>query len=82
MSADVKSDYIKTLHQPLSRVPSRSGRDCAELGERARAWLERRCAAGPSSAMVFSADLRYIGQAFQIEVPIDQAWLEGDDRRR
>src|SRR5215212_2058183 len=80
LSADVKSDYIKTLHQPLSRVTVADlARDCAELGERARAWLERDAPPVPSSATVFSADLRYIGQAFQIELPIDQAWLEGDD---
>ena len=35
-----------------------------------------------SSAIAHSADLRYVGQAFQIEVPIDPAWLEeaGTDR--
>jgi N-methylhydantoinase A len=29
-----------------------------------------------SSTLTHSADLRYAGQAFQIEVPIDPAWLE------
>jgi N-methylhydantoinase A len=28
-----------------------------------------------SSTLAHSADLRYVGQAFQVEVPIDPAWL-------
>src|SRR5262249_49803707 len=36
------------------------------------------------SSIAHSADLRYVGQAFQIEVPIEPAWLEdpGTERLR
>jgi N-methylhydantoinase A len=77
MTADVKSDYVRTLHRRLS---STSGKllaaECAELSARARRWLSEEAPAVLASAVVYSADLRYVGQAFQIAVPLDPAWLE------
>jgi N-methylhydantoinase A len=76
MSADVKSDYIKTLHRRLSATSGKLlAAECAELGERARRWLADEAPAVGTSALRYSADLRYVGQAFQVEVPIDPAWL-------
>ncbi len=76
MSADVKSDYIKTLHRRLSATSGKLlAAECAELAARARRWLEEEAPAVGASALRYSADLRYVGQAFQIEVPIDPAWL-------
>jgi N-methylhydantoinase A len=80
MSADVKSDYIKTLHQRLSQMTvGELAAECAALGARARAWLEQDAPAVSASRIAYSADLRYLGQAFQIEVPIDPAWLKAPD---
>jgi N-methylhydantoinase A len=77
MTADVKSDYVKTLHRRLSATPGRLLADeCAELGARARRWLAEEAPPVAASALAFSADLRYVGQAFQVEVPIEPAWLE------
>src|SRR5262249_5987330 len=73
----VKSDYVRTLHRKLSAPSGRLLADaCAELGARARRWLAEEAPAVSSSAVAYSADLRYVGQAFQVEVPIDSAWLE------
>jgi N-methylhydantoinase A len=77
MTADVKSDYVKTLHRRLSATSGRLLADeCAELAGRARRWLAEEAPPVSASALAFSADLRYVGQAFQVEVPIDAAWLE------
>jgi N-methylhydantoinase A len=77
MIADVKSDYVKTLHRRLSGTSGRLLADeCADLGARARRWLAEEAPPVSTSALAFSADLRYVGQAFQVEVPIDAAWLE------
>jgi N-methylhydantoinase A len=77
MTADVKSDYVRTLHRRLSATSGKLlGAECAELSARARRWLAEEAPAVGASAVAFSADLRYVGQAFQIEVPIDPAWLE------
>jgi N-methylhydantoinase A len=78
MSADVKSDYVRTLHRRLSATSGTLLADaCAELGARARRWLDEEAPRVSSSAVAYSADLRYVGQAFQVEVPIDPGWLEG-----
>jgi N-methylhydantoinase A len=85
MTADLKSDYVKTIHRKLSTVPGKLlAAECADLSTRARRWLAEEAPAASASVMVHSADLRYVGQAFQIEVPIDPAWLEdgGTERLR
>src|SRR5262249_9648141 len=56
--------------------------ECAELSTRARRWLREEAPTASASTIVHSADLRYVGQAFQIEVPIDPAWLEAADTER
>jgi N-methylhydantoinase A len=76
MTADVKSDYVKTLHRRLSALPARQlAAECAELSARARRWLAEEAPAVQGSALAYSADCRYVGQAFQVEVPIEPAWL-------
>jgi N-methylhydantoinase A len=77
MTADVKNDYVKTLHRRLSATSGKLlSSECAELSARARRWLAEEAPAVVSSALSHSADLRYVGQAFQVEVPIEPAWLE------
>jgi N-methylhydantoinase A len=76
MTADVKSDYVRTLHRRLSALSARQlAAECAELAARARRWLAEEAPRVTSSTLAHSADLRYVGQAFQVEVPIDPAWL-------
>jgi N-methylhydantoinase A len=85
MTADLKSDYVKTIHRKLSTISGKLlAAECAELSARAQRWLGEEAPAVGASAITHSADLRYVGQAFQIEVPIDPAWLEetGTERLR
>ncbi len=78
MMADVKSDYVKTIHRKLSATSGKLlAAECAELSVRAE-----EAPAVSENAIAHSADLRYVGQAFQIEVPIDPAWLEEPDTGR
>jgi N-methylhydantoinase A len=77
MMADLKSDYVKTIHRKLSTISGKLlAAECAELTARARRWLAEEAPAVATSAIAYSADLRYVGQAFQIEVPIEEAWLD------
>jgi N-methylhydantoinase A len=85
MMADLKSDYVKTIHRKLSTISGKLlAAECAELSARAKRWLSEEAPAVAASAIAHSAELRYVGQAFQIEVPIDPAWLEetGTERLR
>jgi N-methylhydantoinase A len=78
MSADVKSDYIRTLHRRLGALSGKLlAAECADLALRARRWLAEEAPAVSDAALRFSADCRYAGQAFQIEVPIEERWLDG-----
>jgi len=85
MMADLKSDYVKTIHRKLSTISGKLlAAECAELTARARRWLTEEAPAVATSAIAYSADLRYVGQAFQIEVPIEPPWLDeaGTERLR
>jgi N-methylhydantoinase A len=83
MMADVKSDYVKTIHRKLSATSGKLlAAECAELSARAQRWLGEEAPAVAESTIAHSADLRYVGQAFQIEVPIDPAWLGEPDTDR
>jgi N-methylhydantoinase A len=80
LTADVKADHVTTVHRGLSRLsPGELAAACAELGARARRWLAEDAPPADAVRVVYTADLRYVGQAFQIEVPVDPAWLDGDD---
>lgn len=83
MTADVKSDYVKTIHRKLSTISGKLlAAECADLSTRARRWLDEEAPVVTESSIAHSADLRYVGQAFQIEVPIDPAWLEEPETGR
>ena len=63
MSADVKSDYVRTVHRRLSRDDRRRlAADCGELEARARRWLAEDAPAVRESALAFTADMRYVGR--------------------
>jgi N-methylhydantoinase A len=78
MSADVKSDYVRTIHRPLGAVTAAElAAECARLEAQARRWLTDVDPPIRAHHVAFAADLRYVGQAFQVEVPLDPAWLRG-----
>jgi N-methylhydantoinase A len=77
MVADVRRDDVRTLHRPLAALtPGELRGACAELEARARRWLREDAPPVGSSVLAYSADLRYVGQAFEIEVPFEPAWLD------
>jgi N-methylhydantoinase A len=80
LTADVRNDFTASAYFSLSdeTVPQiRAG--VAALAERALRWIvdEQKHEGVP----VFhpSAEMRYLGQSFEIEVPLAPEWLEGGD---
>jgi len=77
--ADIKNDFILTLYRELTA-------DCldnivaaaASLQQDAKRWLQREHGAELAFTLQFSADMRYRGQSFEIEVPLENRWLEAD----
>lgn len=74
--ADIKSDFIRTGYIELQPgVVAGMGESYATLRDQARRWItEEQGYEGPIS-FLHSADMRYLGQSYEIEVPLDPAWV-------
>jgi N-methylhydantoinase A len=81
ISADIVNDAVRTVHLRVAA----SGRDAFD-GDALRAhfeqlraeladWLARHGAGAAAATFNPAADMRYVGQSYEIEVPIDPAWL-------
>ena len=78
LSADIVNDAVRTVHtriEPaLLEADALRGQYAAlraELGE----WLERFGAGSGPGAFRHAADMRYVGQSYEIDVPIELDWL-------
>lgn len=74
--ADLRGDFVRTLFAHLSPevLPQLSAAFAAMVRD-GRAWLAAQGHHGPAD-LKLSADMRYIGQSYEIEVPLQPAWLE------
>jgi len=75
--ADVKNDFIKTAYLDVgpTLVPAlKSG--FAELLAEAQHWLRDEQGFGDAYTLLYSADMRYRGQSFEIETPLEAGWVE------
>ncbi|MCC7281105.1 MAG: hydantoinase/oxoprolinase family protein [Acetobacteraceae bacterium] len=78
--ADVKNDFVRTLFVDLGEpeLPTlRAAR--AALAEDADAWLRAGQGFKGEATLSYSADMRYHGQSFEIEVPIEAAWIDAGE---
>lgn len=77
--ADLRGDFIRTVFTELTRdaLPLLQG-SLDSLSIEGRSWLAKQGHAGPAT-LNLSADMRYVGQSFEIEVPILARWLEEAD---
>jgi len=86
ISADIVNDAVRTVH--LRVAATGRGADAFD-GDALRAhyeqlraeladWLARHGAGAASATFNPAADMRYVGQSYEIEVPIDPAWLAPD----
>jgi N-methylhydantoinase A len=81
--ADVKNDFISTAYYPLSAAElPRLKADFDQLARRAAAWItDEQKFAGPY-VLQPAADMRYQGQSFEIEVPLQLDWIAAGDWER
>jgi N-methylhydantoinase A len=78
--ADVKNDFVSTIFLDLAPDAAAPLQQAgAMLRERAEAWLRQGQGFAGAAARHFLADMRYRGQSFEIEVPLDEAWIEVGD---
>lgn len=78
--ADLRGEFIRTVFAPLdaAALPGlRTGFD--GLAKEGRAWLQAQAYHGPADLRL-SADMRYAGQSYEIEVSLEADWLGATDR--
>jgi N-methylhydantoinase A len=78
LCADVVNDAVRTVHVRLDDA-TLAWATLREQGEALRAeladWLARHGTDAGPATFRHAADMRYVGQSYEIEVPIDPGWL-------
>ena len=78
--APVKNDFVLTLLMDV-HAPAGPALAQAAVGLRREAehWLRDEQGFSGEATVSFSADMRYAGQSFEIEVQLDEAWAQAGD---
>jgi N-methylhydantoinase A len=84
LAADVRRDFIRTIHGNMARGSAapvvRAMREAlAALAHEGGAWLDRQGLAFVARRVEWSADIRYLGQSFELTIPLDDSALADDD---
>ncbi|MBL6457108.1 hydantoinase/oxoprolinase family protein [Belnapia sp. T6] len=78
--ADVKNDFIRTLFVELEEASLPALRAAlAGLRDAAETWLRHDQGFEGPAVLRLSADMRYRGQSFEIEAPLELGWIEAGD---
>lgn len=78
--ADLRGDFIRTVFAELAPETLATLRAAFDaMAAEGRDWLAAQGHDG-ALALLLSADMRYAGQSFEIEVPLEPAWLNDPTR--
>ncbi|WP_345817252.1 hydantoinase/oxoprolinase family protein (plasmid) [Paraburkholderia sp. PREW-6R] len=78
--ADTRNDFVKTTYYDLNPASmARLADDVSGLEASARDWMTGQTGDGGAAHIVVSADMRYKGQSFEIDTPLESGWLTGQD---
>ena len=78
--ADIKNDFIATLYLDLDAAAAETVRDSfAGLEARAVAWLRHDQGYDGAYGLTYSAELRYRGQSFEVDTPLDAVTVTAGD---
>ncbi|MBN9552790.1 MAG: hydantoinase/oxoprolinase family protein [Alphaproteobacteria bacterium] len=81
--ADIKSDFIRTVYLDMEpTVLDRLKESYDKLKVKATDWLTNEQAYEGPATLLYSAEMRYRGQSYEIEVPFDESWIENGDWNR
>lgn len=78
--ADIKNDFVRTTycHLDASSI-TELAKVVQELETQAREWLASETGSHDGAEIQVSADMRYRGQSFEIDTPLDARWLATGD---
>ena len=78
--ADVKCDFIRTMFLDLDDAHEGALRDAlASVTAEAERWLRNEQGFAGEATLSISADMRYRGQSFEIEVTLEAGWIAAGD---
>ena len=78
--ADIKNDFIQTVYLDLDATAVETMQQgFGDLARRAMRWIREEQGFEEDVSMFPSADIRYRGQSYEIDTPIDAAWIEAGD---
>jgi N-methylhydantoinase A len=81
LSADVVNDAVRTVHARVETASPETLRDTYEaLRAELADWVARYGADAAASSFGLAADMRYVGQSYEIPVPLERAWLAAGGR--
>jgi N-methylhydantoinase A len=78
--ADVRNDFIRTIYTDLDdTIIAHLQNSLNELREQALHWLKAEQGFDGEALLTVSADMRYRGQSYEIETPLEASWVESGD---
>jgi N-methylhydantoinase A len=77
--ADIKNDFIKTVYCDLDGGAETLREGYAALRRDATAWLRDEQGFAGEATLLYTADMRYRGQSFEIETVLQENWIEAGD---
>jgi N-methylhydantoinase A len=78
--ADIKNDFIRTVYLDLDKTaiePMQQG--FGDLARQAMRWIRDEQGFEDAVALFPSADIRYRGQSYEIDTPLEAVWIEEGD---
>jgi N-methylhydantoinase A len=78
--ADLKNDFVRTLYAAVTPALAPTLRAAhTAMRQDALAWLHDDQGFAGAPAFNCSAEMRYQGQSFEVDTPLDPAWIEAGD---
>ncbi|MDF1790332.1 MAG: hydantoinase/oxoprolinase family protein [Thalassobaculaceae bacterium] len=79
--ADIKNDFIRTVYLDLGAGEALDEMRAVygELREAAMAWIREEHGYDGAVTLLHSADMRYRGQSYEIETPLEADWIDDGD---
>lgn len=76
LQSDLRADFVRTVLRPLAEDSASAFESTRELlVTLANTWFAREGVAPDDQDVTWSADMRYIGQNFELTLPLDGYWI-------
>ena len=79
LSADVSSNFVESIIERVDQALPALAEIYRAVERKARAWLENEAPEIDEHRLLLSADMRYFGQSFEIDVALEPEWIENGD---